>query len=66
MPIHELILTDTWFIGRAVDNQIIHHGFCQAGTRLDSGQEIIELFNDENSYTEKLIELGIDLESETH
>lgn len=65
MPIHELILTDTWFIGRSSDNQIIHYGFCQTETRLDSGQEIIELFNDENSYIKRLVELGIDLESET-
>lgn len=62
MPTHELILTDTWFICHDTDLQTIHYGFCQAGTQLDSGQEIIELFSDIDSYIERLTELGVESE----
>jgi hypothetical protein len=62
MPIHELVLIDTWFIGRNDYDTVIHHCFCPANTRLDSGQEIIELFYNEADYLKRLTELQINIE----
>jgi|688.fasta_scaffold256957_5 hypothetical protein len=59
MPIHELVLTDTWFIGHNDTDTIIHNCFCPANTRLDSGQEIIELFDNEEAYLKRLAELEL-------
>ncbi len=62
MPIHELVLTDTWFIGYSDTNTVIHHCFCPANTQLDSGQEFIELFDNEEDYLIRLSELNINIE----
>jgi hypothetical protein len=64
MPIHELITQNTWFIGRASDNSVVHYFQVEENTQLDSGQEIIELFNSEEEYLARLLELGISLEEE--
>ena len=64
MPIHEFITQNTWFIGRASDNSVVHYFQVEENTQLDSGQEIIELFNLEEEYLARLLELGILLDEE--
>ena len=64
MPIHEFITQNTWFIGRASDNSVVHYFQVEENTQLDSGQEIIELFNSEEEYLTRLLELGISPEDE--
>jgi hypothetical protein len=64
MPIHEFITQNTWFIGRASDNSVVHYFQVEENTQLDSGQEIIELFNLEEEYLARLLELGISLDEE--
>ena len=64
MPIHEFITQSTWFIGRASDNSVVHYFQVEENTQLDSGQEIIELFNLEEEYLARLLELGISLDEE--
>lgn len=61
MPIYTLITKDTWFIGYNEDKSTIHYCYCEANTQLDSGQEFIELYESELEYTNRLIELGINL-----
>jgi hypothetical protein len=57
------VTQDTWFIARASDNSTIHHGFCPVGTRLDSGQEIVEEYLNEVDYLNRLGELGVQIEA---
>jgi hypothetical protein len=64
MPIHEFITQNTWFIGRASDNSVVHYFQVEENTQLDSGQEIIELFNSEEEYLGRLAEIGINLGEE--
>jgi hypothetical protein len=61
MPISIQVTQDTWFIGHDPDFEIVHYSFVETGTRLDSGQEIIELFNNEQDWTNRLLEIGITL-----
>jgi hypothetical protein len=62
MPIHTLILEDTWFIGYNDDKTVIHYCYCEPDTQLDSGQEFIELFDNEEDYLIRLSELNINIE----
>ena len=50
---------DTWYIAHNEDLTIIHYGFCPEGTALDSGQPIIEEFDNEADWLIRLDELGI-------
>jgi hypothetical protein len=59
MPISTQVTQDTWFIGHDPDFEIVHYSFVETGTRLDSGQEIIELFDNEQDWTNRLLEIGI-------
>jgi hypothetical protein len=61
MPISTQVTQDTWFIGHDPDFEIVHYSFVETGTRLDSGQEIIELFDNEQDWTNRLLEIGITL-----
>lgn len=61
MPIHTLILEDTWFIGYNEEKTVVHYCYCEPNTRLDSGQNIIELFDNEEAYLIRLEELNIDI-----
>jgi hypothetical protein len=61
MPISIQVTQDTWFIGHDPDFEIVHYSFVQTGTRLDSGQEIIELFYTQQDYLDRLTEIGIDI-----
>jgi hypothetical protein len=59
MPISTQVTQDTWFIGHDPDFEIVHYSFVETGTRLDSGQEIIELFDNGQDWTNRLLERGI-------
>ena len=53
---------DTWFIARSADNSVVHYCFCEEGTSFDSGQPIVEQFNNEEEYLNRLTELNINIE----
>lgn len=50
---------DTWFIARNEDLTIIHYGYAPANTEIDTGQPVIEEFNNVEDWIERLAELGI-------
>jgi len=50
---------DTWFIARNEDLTIIHYGYASANTEIDTGQPVIEEFNNVEDWIERLAELGI-------
>lgn len=54
---------DTWFIAHNADYSVIHYGWVAKGRELDSGQPIIEEFDNEAAWLVKLAELGIVPES---
>lgn len=49
---------DTWFIAYTPDTDIVHFGFVSQGKQLDTGQPNLELFDDEESWTDRVHELG--------
>jgi len=50
---------DTWFIARNEDLTIIHYGFAPKGTDIDTGQPIVEEFDNEADWLARLLELNI-------
>ncbi len=50
---------DTWFICRNEDNTVIHYFFNPANNQVGTGQPIIEEFDNEADWLERLKELGI-------
>ena len=61
---HQTVTQDTWFIAHNESLTVIHYGFCPTGTELDSGQPIIEEFDDEEDWLIRLDKLGITPEEE--
>ena len=57
--IHQTVSEDTWYIVYLQDETIIYYGFCPTGTRLDSGMPVVEEFDNEADWLERLKELGI-------
>ena len=57
-----IVEQNIWFIAKNNDNSIIHYGFAGAGTDMSVGQPIIETFNNEQDYLNRLIELNVNLE----
>lgn len=51
--------TDTWFICRNEDNTIIHYLFNEANHEIATGQPIVEEYDNEADWIERLKELGI-------
>jgi hypothetical protein len=52
------VTEDTWFIAHnGVD--VFHFGFTPEGTQLDTGQPILETFDNEKEYLERKQELNI-------
>ena len=66
MPINTEVTQDTWFIGHDPNFEIVHYSFVEINTRLDSGQEIIELFYNEQDWKTRLLEIGITLSEESY
>jgi hypothetical protein len=56
------VLEDTWFV--AWLGEIVHHGFCPAGTELNIGLPEWETFDNQEEYHQKLNELAIEIELE--
>ena len=50
---------DTWFIARNEDSTIVHYGFAPEGTDIDTGQPVVEEFNNRADWLARLLELGI-------
>lgn len=57
--VKQIVDRDTWFIAHNEELTVIHYGFCPKGTALDSGQPIIEEFDNEADWLIRLAELGI-------
>jgi hypothetical protein len=55
---------DTWFIAHN-GKDIYHYGFAAKGTSITSGQPILETFESEQEYLDKLKQYGINIEDET-
>jgi hypothetical protein len=53
---------DIWYV--AWLGEIVHHGFCPSGTELNIGLPEWETFDNESDYLEKLLLLGIEIESD--
>ena len=50
---------DTWFICRNEDNTVIHYFFNPANNQVGTGLPIIEEYDNEADWLERLKELGI-------
>ena len=50
---------ETWFIARNEDLTIIHYGYAPANTEIDSGQPVIEEFDNVDNWLVRLKELNI-------
>jgi len=50
---------DTWFICRNEDNTVIHYFFNPANNQIGTGQPIVEEYDNEADWLERLKELGI-------
>ena len=48
-----------WFICRNEDLSVIHYFFNPANNQIGTGQPIVEEFNNEEDWLERLLELGI-------
>ena len=55
----QIVNIDTWFIAKNEDNSVIHYGYCPANTELDTGQPIVEEYDNEADWLVRLTELGI-------
>ena len=53
------VTQDIWFIAHNADYSVIHYGFVYKDKELDSGQPIIEEFDNEAAWLIRLTELGI-------
>lgn len=51
----------TYFIARSEDNSVIHNGDVDAGVKIETGQPILEVTEDEQAYLDRCEELGIQL-----
>ena len=60
MAHHKEAEQDMWFIAKSSDNIIIHPGFVELGTRIDTGLEELEEFDNEKDWLDRLTELGIE------
>ena len=58
------IQKNSWFIAFTPDTDIVHYGFVQKGTNLDSGQPFVEYFDIEELYITRLEELGVVFEQD--
>lgn len=52
----------TWYISKSSDNSIIHYGFVEVGSIMQSGQEEMETFTIESDWSDRLLILGINNE----
>lgn len=59
MSVKEVVTQDTWFIAHNADYSVVHYGWVSKGKELDSGQPIIEEFDNEAAWLIRLAELGI-------
>ena len=50
---------DMWFICRNEDLTVIHYFFNPANNEMDTGQPIVEEYDNESDWLERLKELGI-------
>mgnify|MGYP001626780849 FL=1 len=48
----------TFYIVRSIDNSIIHHGELEIGQSMESGQQILEVFQTEEDLNNRLSELN--------
>ena len=48
----------TFYIVRSIDNSIIHYGELEIGQSMESGQQILEVFQTEEDLNNKLSELN--------
>lgn len=48
----------TFYIVRSIDNSIIHSGELEIGQSMESGQQILEVFETEKEFNDRLIELN--------
>ena len=48
----------TFYIVRSIDNSIIHNGELEIGQSMESGQQILEVFETEEKFNNRLIELN--------
>ena len=55
---------DTWFVAFTPETDIVHYGFVEKDTNLDTGQPSVEYFDTEESYIARLEELGVVFEEE--
>lgn len=51
----------TYFIARSEDNTVIHNGDVDAGVKIETGQPILEVTEDERTYLARCEELGIEI-----
>ena len=55
-------LTTKWWIVYGEDKSVIHYGVTEVGSETSSGQPSYEIFNNEQEYLNRLIELNINIE----
>jgi hypothetical protein len=49
---------DTWYV--AWLGEIVHHGFCPAGTELNIGLPDYKIFDNEKEYKQMLLDMGVE------
>jgi hypothetical protein len=49
---------DTWYVAWLGD--IVHHGFCPAGTELNIGLPDYKIFDNEKEYKQMLLDMGVE------
>jgi len=65
MSVKEVVTEDTWFIAHNTDYSVIHYGWVLKGKELDSGQPVIEEFDNKDAWLERLRNFGITPEPPT-
>lgn len=55
-------IVDTYWIAKATDNSVIHYGCVPVGGVVESGQDELELFTDEQPWIDRLDELEVEHE----
>ena len=52
-------IVDTWFIAKNENNTVIHYGLCEVGQVTETGQPILETYENESDWLNRLGELEI-------
>jgi hypothetical protein len=55
-------ITTKWWIAYNEDKSVVHNGVTEVGSETSSGQPSYEIFDNEQDYLNRLIELNINLE----